>query len=441
MSTSEGGLGPFAGLGDMHYDAPFPTMLPVRQKFDAPQLSNVAAATTAALEPLREQVTPGMTVAVTAGSRGIYDKPAVVRAAGEWLRARGAEPFAVPAMGSHGGATAEGQVRLLADLAMTEETLGMPIRATMETVHLGDLSDGPAVHLDANAAQADGVIAVNRIKAHTDFKGEIESGLAKIVAIGLGKRLGAEAIHRFGPANLGTWIPRVYARIRETGRILGGLGIVENAYDRAAQVAFLSPDDIAGPGEQRLLAEAKALMATLPFDQVDVAVVDVMGKNLSGSGMDTNVIGRMMIRGSEEFTRPRITNIAVLDLSEESHGNAVGLGLADFVPLRLVAKTDLRTTYINAMTSGLGGPQRAQVPITMPTDRDTVAAAILTCGRADLENARVVRMHSTLHLETLLISESMRAEVEASHRLALVGDPVPMAFDGAGRIQGSPTEG
>jgi hypothetical protein len=440
MSTPTTGLGPFERLRDMHYDAPLPTMLPVRQKFDAPQVSDVAAATAAALEPLRGRLTPGMSVAVTAGSRGIHDKPAVLRAAGEWLRAQGVEPFVVPAMGSHGGATSEGQVQLLAELGMTENTLGMPIRATMDTVHLGDLADGPAVHLDANAARADGVIAVNRIKAHTDFKGEVESGLAKIVAIGLGKRVGAESIHRFGPANLGTWIPRAYARIRDTGKVLGGLGIVENAYDRAAQVAFLSPEDIAGPGEQRLLTEAKSLMATLPFDQVDVAVVDVMGKNMSGSGMDTNVIGRMMIRGSEEFARPRITNIAVLGLSEQSHGNAVGLGLADFVPLRLVEQVDLRTTYINAMTSGLGGPQRAQIPITMPTDRDAVAAAILTCGRADLANARVVRMHSTLHLETLLVSESMQAEVEADDGLTVVGDPVPLEFDDGGRIRGSLVE-
>lgn len=441
MSTSASGLGPFEGLGDMHYDAPFPRMLPVRQKFDAPQVPDVGAATAAALEPLRGRVTPGMTVALTAGSRGIHDKPEVVRAAGEWLRAQGVQPFVVPAMGSHGGATAEGQVQLLADLGMTEQVLGMPVRATMETVHLADLPGGPAVHLDAHAARADGIIAVNRIKAHTDFKGDIESGLAKIVAIGLGKRLGAEAIHRFGPASLGAWIPRAYARIRDTGKVLGGLGIVENAYHRAAKVAFVPPGDIAGPGEQCLLVQAKSLMARLPFDQLDVAVVDVMGKNMSGSGMDTNVIGRMMIRGSEEFTRPRITNIAVLDLTEQSHGNAVGLGLADFAPLRLVEKADLRTTYINAMTSGLGGPQRAQIPVTMPTDRDAVAAAILTCGRADLENARVVRMHSTLHLETLLVSESLRPEVEADDRLAVAGDTLPMDFDGDGRIKGSLGEG
>jgi hypothetical protein len=435
-AEATGTLGPFEALRGMRYDAPFPTMVPVRQKFDAPQVADVAAATAAALEPLRGRLRPGMTVAITAGSRGIHDKPAVVRAAGEWLRAAGCEPMVVPAMGSHGGATAEGQVGLLADLGMTEQSLGMPIRATMDTVSLGPVPGGPETHLDAVAAQADGILAVNRIKAHTDFKGDVESGLGKIVAIGLGKRVGAEGIHRYGPANLGTWIPQVARRIIDTGKILGGLGIVENAYDRAARVALVEPDDIAGPGETALLEEAKVLMARLPFDDVDVAVVDVMGKNMSGSGMDTNVIGRMMIRGSAEFARPRITNIAVLDLSEESHGNAVGLGLADFVPFRLLEKVDLRTTYINAMTSGLGGPQRGQIPMVMPTDRSTVAAAILTCGRADLDNTRVVRMHSTLNLEDLLVSESMRGEVEASDRLAVSGDAVPMTFGDDGRIEG-----
>jgi hypothetical protein len=433
--SNTGGLGPFEAVRDLAYDAPFPEMLPVRQKFDAPQVPDVAAATASALEPLRARIQPGMTVALTAGSRGIEDKPAVVRAAGEWLRNLGAEPFVVPAMGSHGGATAEGQVELLADLGMTEQSLGMPIKATMETVELGHVPDGPMVHLDAHAAAADGIIAVNRIKAHTDFTGEVESGLAKIVAIGLGKRLGAEGIHLYGPANLAVWVPKVTERIIETGKVLGGLGIVENAFDRAAKVAFLEPDDIGGAVESALLKEAKDLMATLPFDDLDVAVIDVMGKNFSGCGMDTNVIGRMMIRGSAEFERPRIANIAVLDLSDASHGNASGLGLADFIPLRLLEKVDLRTTYINGMTSGLGGPQRGQVPMTMPTDRSAVAAAILTCGRADLENARVVRMHSTLHLEDLLVSTSLRAEVEASDRLSISGDPVPMDFDADGRIR------
>lgn len=429
------GLGPFEAVRGLELDAPFPRLLPVRQHLDARAVDDVAAATRQVLEPLRARVRPGMAVALTAGSRGIHDKPAVLRAAGEWLRSVGAEPFVVPAMGSHGGATAEGQAQMLADLGMSEAALGMPIRATMETVELDRLPGGPAVHLDANAAKADGIIAVNRVKAHTDFKGEIESGLAKIVAIGLGKQRGAEGIHRFGPANLGVWIPRVARRILDTGKVLGGLAIVENAYDRAARIALVEPEGIGGEAEAALLVEAKALMGTLPFDRLDVAVVDVMGKNVSGAGMDTNVIGRMMIRGTPEFERPRIANIAVLDISDVSHGNAVGIGLADFVPFRVLQKLDLRTTYINAMTAGLGGPQRGQIPMAMATDRSAVAAAILTCGRADLERVELVRVRSTLDLEHLLVSESLRQQVEEHPRLEQTGPPVEMTFDAEGTLQ------
>ena len=428
-------LGPFEAVRGLSYDAPFPSMLPVRQRFEAPQLGDVARATAEALEPLRARVTTGMTVAVTAGSRGIHDKAAVVRSAGEWLRSVGAEPFVVPAMGSHGGATAEGQVTMLAELGMTEQSLGMPIHATMDTVDLGRVPDGPTAYLDRYAAAADAILVINRVKAHTDFKGDIESGLAKITAIGLGKQRGAEGIHRYGPANLGSWIPQVARRIIDTGKVLGGLAILENAFDRAARIDLVEPDQIGGPREQELLREAKGLMATLPFDHLDVAVIDVMGKDKSGSGMDTNVIGRMMIRGSAEFDRPNITNIAVLDVSDASHGNAIGLGLADFIPFRILERINLRSCYINAMTSGLGGPQRGQIPMAMPTDRDAVAAAILTCGRADLENARVVRMPDTLDLEHLLVSESLRDQVEADAALEIVGDGAPMSFDDEGQIE------
>ncbi len=434
MSCNED-LGPFEAVRGLSYDAPFPSMLPVRQRFEAPQLGDVARATAEALEPLRARVTAGMTVAVTAGSRGIHDKAAVVRSAGEWLRSVGAEPFVVPAMGSHGGATAEGQVTMLAELGMTEQSLGMPIHATMDTVDLGRVPDGPTAYLDRYAAAADAILVINRVKAHTDFKGDIESGLAKITAIGLGKQRGAEGIHRYGPANLGSWIPKVARRIIDTGKMLGGLAILENAFDRAARIELVEPDQIGGLREQELLREAKGLMATLPFDHLDVAVIDVMGKDKSGSGMDTNVIGRMMIRGSAEFDRPNITNIAVLDVSDASHGNAIGLGLADFIPFRILERINLRSCYINAMTSGLGGPQRGQIPMAMPTDRDAVAAAILTCGRADLENARVVRMPDTLDLEHLLVSESLRDQVEADAALEIVGDGAPMSFDDEGQIE------
>lgn len=429
-------LGPFEGVRGLRYSAPFPGMMRVRQHFSAPEVANPGARTFEVLQPLRALVTPGMRVAITAGSRGVHDLPSVVRATGEFLRGVGALPFIVPAMGSHGGATADGQTSTLAKLGVTEATMGMPVRATMDTVELARLPGGPAVHLDRLVAEADGVVVINRVKAHTDFRGEVESGLAKITAIGLGNQRGAEGIHAFGPANLAVWVPQVAARIVATGKVLGGVAIVENAYHRAARIEFVEAGDIGGPVEAELLAEAKQLMARLPFDELDVLVVDEMGKDKSGAGMDTNVLGRMLIRGTPEPIRPRIANVVVLDLSGPSAGNAIGLGLADFIPFRILEKIDLHTTYLNAMTSGLGGPQRGQVPLALATDRDAVAAAILTCGRADCARARVVRVHDTLDLAELQVSSSLSELVHAHPRLEVLSKPGSMTFDADGTIGG-----
>ena len=435
MDGPSGGLGPFEAVRGLTVEADLPPVVRVRQRLSDAALPDIAATTAAALEPLRARIRPGMRIALTAGSRGIRDKPAVLRAAGEALRGMGAEPFIVPAMGSHGGAIAEGQVELLADLGITEGSTGMPIRATMETVVLAQLPGGPAVHLDRNAAEADGILAINRIKAHTDFSGAVESGLAKIVAIGLGKRSGAEAIHSFGPARLGHWVPRVAGVIAASGHLLGGLAIVEDGHDRAAQVAFLEASDIGGPVEAALLAEAKRLAPTLPFEAADVLVVDRMGKDKSGSGLDTNVIGRMMIRGTPEFVRPRIVNIVVLDLTDGSHGNGVGIGLADFVPLRLIAKLDLRAMYLNALTSGLGGVQRGQLPLALPTDRDAISAAVATCAPADPGRIRLARIRDTLDLEELWLSPALLGDLAGDPRLEVLGAPEPLRFE-AGRLVG-----
>jgi hypothetical protein len=279
---------------------------------------------------------------------------------------------------------------VLASYGVTEETMGVPVRATMDTVVLGRVPGGPEVHLDAHAAEADGILLVNRVKPHTDFHGDVESGLAKIAAIGLGKQRGAEGIHAYGSAGLARWVPEVARRIVATGKVLGGLGIVENAHERTARVAYVPPEGIAGPAETALLRYAGELLGQLPFDELDVLVVDELGKDKSGSGMDTNVIGRMWIPGVGEPDRPRITAITVHAISKASYGNAVGVGLADFVPFRVLEDIDLFAVYVNAMTSGTGGLRRAKLPIALATDRDAVAAAILMCGRPDPENVRLV---------------------------------------------------
>jgi hypothetical protein len=378
-----------------------------------------------------------MRIAITAGSRGIRDLPTVVRAAGEWLRDAGAEPFVVPAMGSHGGATVAGQVELLAHLGITETEVHMPILATMDTVLIGQCEDGPPVHLDANAAAADAILLVNRVKPHTDFCGRVESGLAKICAVGLGKQRGAEGIHAYGAAMLARWVPEVARKIMGAVNVLGGLAILENALDQTARIVFVSCEDIGGVGEARLFDEARSLMGSLPFDELDVLVIDEIGKDKSGTGMDTNVIGRRMVRGVEEFERPWIVNISVHALSPASGGNAVGVGLADFIPFRVLEQIDMRSMYMNAITSGNSGTQRAQIPIALPTDRDAIAAALLTCGRADVADARLVRIHDTLELSRLLVSESLHDSVEANPGLEIDGDASPMSFDEFGNLLGN----
>jgi len=427
-------LGPFERVRDVRPQAPFPRMVPVRQSYDAPEEPDVVAATRRELEPLRPRIRQGMTVAVTAGSRGIHDIATVIKTACAWLRELGAEPFIVPAMGSHGGATAEGQRAVLASYGVTEEAMGVPIRATMETVVLGELPGGPSVHLDAHAARAEAILLVNRIKPHTDFRGNIESGLGKIAAIGLGKQQGAEGIHAYGAKGLAEWMPRVARYIVDTGRVLGGLAIIENAYERTAKLRFVPPEGIAAETESALLDEARELLGRLPFDELDVLVVDELGKDKSGAGMDTNVIGRMWMPGVAEPDRPRITAITVHAISKASYGNGVGLGLADFIPFRILEEIDLQAVYVNAMTSGVGGLRRTKIPLALATDRDAIAAAISMCGRSDPENVRLVRIHDTLDTVNLLVSESLSDEVAAHPRLEVVGAPMDFGFTSEGAL-------
>jgi hypothetical protein len=342
-------------------------------------------------------------------------------------------------MGSHGGATAEGQTEVLASYGVTEQSTGMPVVSSMEVRQIGQLGTkddpGPAVYMSVTALEADGLIICNRVKAHTDFRGEIESGLAKITAIGLGKHQGAKTIHSFGTRGLAYWLPQAAQMMVRTANVLCGLAVLENAYDQTARIVAVPPEAIGGAGEAELLAEAKRLMASLPFDDIDVLVVDEMGKNVSGTGMDTNIIGRMMIRGVPEFERPNVRIIVVLDLTDESHGNGAGIGLADVLTLRAAQKLDLRATYINGLTSGIGGVQRVRLPMLLPSDVDAICAGILTCGRGDPENARVVRIKNTLEIGDIEVSESLLNEVRANPNLEVLSEAVPFSFDVDGNLE------
>ncbi|WP_344849887.1 DUF2088 domain-containing protein [Kribbella ginsengisoli] len=397
-------------------------MTPIRRLLhDVPTEEDPYAAAQRALEPLGAAVRPGDRVAVTAGSRGIHDLVTVVRAAVDWLRAKGAEPFVVPAMGSHGGATADGQREMLEGLGVTPESIGCPIEATMETVVLGNLPDGTPVHHDALAAKADGVLLVNRVKPHTDFHGPVESGLGKILAIGLGNHQGAAALHAGGIPKLGESIEQAAHLVIANGKILGGLAIIENAYEKTASVDLVTPDGIAAAAENALLQRAGSLMARLPFDELDVLVVDEMGKDKSGTGMDTNVLGRCWVYGIPEFESPSIAAVSVHRLSAASHGNASGLGLADVIPARMLEQIDLRASYVNALTSGAGGARRSRLPMVLEDDAAAILGAVTMSGRRDWSELRLARIADTLRPNELMVTPALLAEVGERFDLEITG--------------------
>ena len=422
-------------IASLTYRAPLPHMTRVRQRFDAERVTDFEGDTARAVGVFAAHVRPGTRVGVGVGSRGIANLARIVQAVGAELRRLGADPYVIPAMGSHGGATAEGQRAMLADLGVTEASVGMPIAGTMATREVGRLADGTPVHWSVDALEADGVVVVNRVKPHTDFRGPIESGLAKMCVIGLGRHTGASLIHAHGSTRgLGEMMPQAARLLLGLGKVLGGVAILENAYDETARLVGVRPEGIGGDHERALQAEAKRMMPSLPFDAFDTLVIDEMGKNISGAGMDPNIIGRMQIFSVPEFERPQIATIAVLGLTEASHGNAAGVGLADFTTRRLFESINFEHTYINCMTSGIGGVQRGQLPLVLPTDADAVSAAILTSGRADPTQATVVRIPNTLQLGELDISTTLLDAARVHPRLEILADPRPLQFDAAGRL-------
>ncbi|MDW7674485.1 MAG: lactate racemase domain-containing protein, partial [Bacillota bacterium] len=350
-----------------------PRIVKVRQKFSEDKIANIEEAVHAELKNINLNIKPGANIAIATGSRGICNIAKVVAQLVKEVKALGGNPFIIPAMGSHGGATAEGQQQILADYGITEETMGAPVRATMKVVKLGNNESGVPVYLDKYAYESDGIIAVNRIKAHTDFHGPIESGVIKMLVIGLGKRAGAEAVHTYGIYGLRNYIPSSAKVVLEKAPIMAGIGLIENAYDQTAKIVALRPEEMEAR-EQELLLESKGLMPSLPFDRFDVLVMNEIGKNISGTGMDTNITGRIQIRGEKDPDKPFIYQLVALDLTEESHGNALGVGMADVVSKKLTDKIDIQKTYTNVITSGF--LTRGAIPITMPTDREAIEVAL-----------------------------------------------------------------
>ena len=343
----------------------------------------------------------GRRIAVGLGSRGVANYALVARRIVDWLRTRGAEPFIVPAMGSHGGATAEGQREVLAGWGITPESMGVPVRATMEAVELGSAGEPPVrVFMDRNAHQADAVLVVNRVKPHTDFHGPVESGLIKMAVIGLGKRRGAAAIHFHGVYGLAHLIRPAFDTVLGSGKLLGGVALVEDGREQTAAVRAARGADILAC-EAESLAQARCNMASLPLDEIDVLVLDEIGKEISGTGMDTNVVGRIGIAGVAEPAAPRVRRIVVLGLTAASHGNGLGIGLADVTTRRFERQVDQEVTNANVLTSTF--LERGRMPLVAADDAEALRWALHTCG-ATARDAAVVRVRNTLALEQLLLS-------------------------------------
>ena len=341
------------------------------------------------------------------------------------------KPFIVAAMGSHGGATAEGQRELLAGYGVTAESMGVPVKTDMDSVVLGTNPVGLPIYFDKNAYQADGIVLANRVKPHTDFRGVHESGVLKMLVIGLGKREGASQVHKLGVRGLQEVLPAVGHFLVENTRFALGLAILENAADETAEIVALEPETIFDV-EPALLERARGLMGRLPFDQIDVLIVGELGKNYSGAGMDPNVIGRLMIETQPDYERPKVTRLVVLDVSEESHGNIVGVGFADLTTERLVSRMDPVPFRINTLTSCC--LERSRIPITLPTDRDVIQAALETCWRIDPSEARVVVIPNTLELNTLWVSRRFEDEVRTHPYLTRESDFLPMPIDDDGSL-------
>lgn len=422
------------GLARELAGTPIPTVYRVRQRFARHVIEDLDAAIAAefARPEVRDRLRPGQQVCLCVGSRGIAHIATIVRAVVREVRALGAEPFIIPAMGSHGGATPEGQLRVLADYGVTPEAMDAPIRSSLETRQIGSVPGGMPVFCSVDAMSADAIIPIGRVKPHTGFRGPVESGLMKMMVIGMGKQHGADTTHRFGMDQFHELIPAAARVVLRTQPIAFGLAIVENAYDEPARIEAVLPDGLE-EREKELLAEARSLMPNLPFEKLDVVVIQAIGKNISGSGMDPNVCGRFVRSNGPQYSdSPRVQKVAVLDLTPETHGNAAGIGLADVMSLRVLEKIDLRSTYANCLTaSHLEG---AMLPCVMENDRACIAAAIKTTVRTTPETLKLVLIRNTLDVGEIWISPALLEEARAQAHLEVSPTPEAIQFDGDGRI-------
>lgn len=412
----------------------FPKMFKIRQTIDTPHLKDIEKRVHELLDQfeLSRKVKRGERIALTAGSRGISDKPKVLKTIIERLKDLGTSPFVVPSMGSHGGATAQGQIEVLESLGITEKSVGAPIISSMDVDEIGRTKFGTPVLIARDLLKADRIVVVNRVKPHTDFRGENESGLVKMMVIGMGKHQGALMVHRLTIKHgFPAVIREVGSIIRKKLPILFGVGMIENQYGKTAFIDLLKAEELVEK-EKALLKRARRLMPSLPFDQMDILILDEMGKNISGAGMDSNVIGRRAFIWSQKPRKPKITRIFVRDLTEESHGNATGIGMADYITKRLFDKIDYPSTAVNCLT-GMG-PENGRIPIFFERDRDVLSTAHDNSGVLNPQDLRILWAKNTLELEYLYASQALLKETRSNHRLEIVSDLSEIPLDQNGNL-------
>jgi hypothetical protein len=411
---------------------PVPDMVKVRQAFDSTHLQDPIATLVEELHKPGglDVIQPGQRVAIAVGSRGISGISEITKTVVSELKRVGAHPFLVPCMGSHGGASADGQKSVLAHLGIDEVKMGAPILSSMEVVELARLDNGLPVYVDKIAAtQADAVVVINRIKPHTAFRGPVESGLMKMLAIGLGKQKGAEACHQLGFKYMAQNVPAMARIIMERMPIAFGIGIVENAYDQTCRIEVLSPS-VMEEREKELLVEAKERLPRILFDPIDVLVIDYIGKNISGDGMDPNITGRYPTPYAHGG--PEVSKMVVLELTEETQGNANGVGTADFTTQSLVDKTDWPATYANGLTSTVCAPTK--MATVLENDLYAIKAAVKTCNILDYTTCRMVRIRDTLHLGEIWVSSSLLPEALANSDIEVLSESQPMDFSANGQL-------
>ncbi len=410
-----------------------PQMYRVSQTFPRPQAGDVAAAARRELAALglKSAVAPGQKIGITVGSRGIQNLLPILKTAVDHLKELGAVPCMIAAMGSHGGGTAAGQQEVLDSLGITESALGAPVITCDDCRTIARSPSGLPVYVVQAALDLDGILVINRVKTHTSFKGDIESGLIKKLVVGLGGPKGAQQFHGFGPGELARLLVEIGSVLLAELPILGGLAIVENAYEETAAVKAVPKDGMIA-AETELLAYSKSLMPALPVDAIDLLIIEEMGKNYSGTGIDTNIIGRARIHGVPEPERPSIKRIAVLDLSAESHGNATGVGMADFVTDKLVAKMDRHATYLNCLTSTF--VVRAAIPMYFATEEKLLEAALYSLSGIPADKLRIVIIPNTLFLGECFVSAAIASDLAGRKNTAVAARPEELAFDAAGNL-------